>query len=146
LTQLFQVTSNFVEKALTKVFLEDDARQEILLIARNKLKEAWELATNEFQKILADEKRQPITYNHYYTDNIQNAREDSLKKAMLTAVRGVVEEDFKGKFHISNTAADSERLLDSLQKRVIVNMDTQACAEAVDGLNAYYKVSKLLGE
>ncbi|KUJ16853.1 putative dynamin GTPase [Mollisia scopiformis] len=141
LTQLFQVTSNFVEKALTKVFLEDDARQEILLIARNKLEEAWKLANDELQKILADEKRQPITYNHYYTDNIQNAREDSLKKAMQAAVRGAVEEDFKGKFHISNTAVDSERLLNSLQRRLIVNMDAQACAEAVGGLNAYYKVA-----
>ena len=55
------------------------------------------------------------------------------------AVREVVMEDFNGKFHIINTPIDEEKLLGSLQKRVVVNM---ACTEALDGLNAYYKVSK----
>ncbi len=55
-----------------------------------------------------------------------------------------MEEDFEGKFHINNIALDSERLLNSLQIRVIVNMNTQACAKVIGRLNAYYKVNKLL--
>jgi len=77
---LFRVTTSFVERALTWVVLEEDSRQKILLIATSRLEEARKLAQDELQKILSDEKKQPITYNHYYTDNIQNAREDSLKK------------------------------------------------------------------
>lgn len=144
ITKLFQVILSFVERALTTVILEEDIRQEILLIATSKLEEVRKLAQDELQRILANKKRQPITYNHYYTDNIQNAREGLLRAAIQKAVRGAVEEDFRGKFHVSNTQLDSEKLLASLQRRVVVNMDAQACVEAVDGLNAYYKVSTLL--
>jgi len=139
---LFRVTTSFVERALTWVVLEEDSRQKILLIATSRLEEARKLAQDELQKILSDEKKQPITYNHYYTDNIQNAREDSLKNSIQRAVREAVTEDFNRKFHVSNTPIDGEKLLGSLQKRVVVNMDAQACTEALDGLNAYYKVSK----
>ncbi|KAG4430258.1 hypothetical protein IFR05_014254 [Cadophora sp. M221] len=123
-TKVFRIISNFVERALTRVILEDNIRQEILFIAISKLEE-----------------RQPITYNHYYTDNIQNAREDSLREQIQKVIRGAVEDDFNGKFHVSNTPMDAERLFSSLEKRVIVNMDAQACVEAVGGLKAYYKVA-----
>jgi polysaccharide deacetylase 2 family uncharacterized protein YibQ len=94
----------------------------------------------ELKKIIADEKLQPITYNHYYTDNIQKARQESLKKSIHQAMRGVINDDFNGKLHVSNTLSDMDKLLASLQRRVIVNMDDQACAEALAGLNSYYKV------
>ena len=55
-------------------------------------------------------------------------------------MRGVIDDDFNGKLHVSNTLPDMDRLLASLQKRVVVNMDDHACAEALAGLNAYYKV------
>jgi fibronectin type 3 domain-containing protein len=97
-------------------------------------------AQAELQRIIEDEKRQPITYNHYYTDNIQNARHHSLRDAIQKAMKAVVAEDWNGKFHISNNQLDSEKLLASLQKRVVVNMDDQACSEALAGLAAYYKV------
>jgi hypothetical protein len=129
-----------VEKALSRVIAEEEMRREILQLANSKLDDGKKLALEELQKILFDENRQPITYNHYYTDNIQNAREDSVKNAIQKAMRGAVEEDWKGKFHVSNTALDTEKLLASLQRRVVVNMDDQACAEALGGLNAYYKV------
>jgi hypothetical protein len=40
-----------------------------------------------------------------------------------------------------------KRLVTALQKRVIVDMDEQACSEVRAGLDAYYKVSdQLFGE
>jgi hypothetical protein len=138
------VISGFVEKAISQVVLEEDMRQEILPIVTSRLEEMKEAAFDELQKILADEKHQPITYNHYYTDNIQRARQESVRVSIQKAVEGAVAEEFNGKFHISNTHTDSEKLLAALQKRVIVNMDAQACAEALGGLHAYYKVSKPL--
>jgi len=118
-------------------------REEILHIAMGKLEKVRSLANDELKKIISDEKKQPITYNHYYTDNIQNARKDSLKGLILKAVREAVKEDCNGQLLIRNTQDDSEKLLASLQERVVVNMDSQACAEALGGLNAYYKVRKL---
>ena len=52
-------------------------------------------------------------------------------------------QDWNGKFHVENTPLQLEKLLGSLEKWVIVNMDDQACAEALGALEAYYKVSIL---
>jgi len=140
-TSLFDKTKVFVERVLLHVIAEDKVRGEILRLTANALETRKENAQVELQRIVDDEKRQPITYNHYFTDNIQNARQDSLKKAIQSAMKVVVNEDWNGKFHISNNQLDSDKLLASLQKRVIVNMDDQACSEALAGLTAYYKVA-----
>jgi hypothetical protein len=47
---------------------------------------------------------------------------------------------WSGKLHVSNNNFDAAKLLSSLQSRIVVDMDAQACAEALSGLNAYYKV------
>ncbi|CZS94323.1 related to dynamin GTPase [Rhynchosporium graminicola] len=139
--KLFDITTEFVDGAMDHVVHEENMRREIILLANTRLEEGKALANEELQKLLADEKRQPITYNHYYTDNIQSARESSMKDAMQIAMRAAVEKDWNGKFHVSNTPLELEKVLTSLQKRVIVNMDDQACAEAMGGLQAYYKAS-----
>jgi hypothetical protein len=69
-------------------------------------------ATEELRKLWQDEQHHPVTYNHYFTDNIQEYREQM----------------------------DMDRFLAGLQQRVQVNMTEQACAEALSGLRAYYKV------
>jgi hypothetical protein len=42
--------------------------------------------------------------------------------------------------HISNIQMDMDRFLAELKQRVHVNMTEQACAEALFGPQAYYKV------
>jgi hypothetical protein len=48
---------------------------------------------------------------------------------------------WNGKLHISNNAVDGQKLLAALQRRINVDMNLQACEEALAGLNAYYKVT-----
>jgi hypothetical protein len=103
---------------------EDSVREEVEQLTGIQLEIDRAHAYTELQKILDDEGRQPITYNHYYTDNIQNARQDALKKDVQKAMKDIVDKDWNGKLHVSNTSMDSERL----------------CDEAIAGLNAYYKV------
>ncbi|KAK5173719.1 uncharacterized protein LTR77_002400 [Saxophila tyrrhenica] len=50
-------------------------------------------------------------------------------------------EEYNKKLHISNTTVDTEKLLGALQRRVLVDMDEQACSEAWSDLIAYYKVA-----
>lgn len=140
-TRVSEVATGFVQMALLRLIREENVRREISVLTSLGLDEGAQLAREELGKIVADEKLQPITYNHYYTDNIQKARQDSLKKSIQQVMRGVIDDDFNGKLHVSNTLPDMDRLLASLQKRVVVNMDDQACAEALAGLNAYYKVA-----
>jgi hypothetical protein len=134
------VVTAFVEMALLRVIREDNVRREISAFTSSGLEEGAHLASQELQRIIADEKLQPITYNHYYTDNIQKARQDSLRKSIQKVMRGVIDDDFHGKLHVSNTITDVDKLLASLERKVIVDMDDQACTEALASLNAYYKV------
>jgi len=50
-------------------------------------------------------------------------------------------QDWNGKLHISNNTVDADKLLASLQKRIILDMDVQACTEALAGPWAYYRAS-----
>lgn len=49
--------------------------------------------------------------------------------------------EWNGKPHISNNAVDRQKLLAALQRRVNVDMDLQACKEALTGFDTYYKMS-----
>ena len=90
------------------------------------------------EKLWADEQQQPITYNHYYTDNVQKSRIDSVEKAINHAVDSAnLDRDNYDQF--GNISRDS--LVAALQRQVNVDMDDQACSEAEAGLNAYYKVA-----
>jgi hypothetical protein len=126
-------------RALAQVVNEDHVRRDIHKILDRSLQKNLDTASEELQRLCEDESVQPITYNHYYTDNIQKARNDRTKKAMEKALQSV-SDDWNGKIHVSNTTYDSAKLLASLQNHVIVDMGQQACEEAKAGLEAYYKV------
>ncbi|KAI7081126.1 hypothetical protein KC356_g9299 [Hortaea werneckii] len=99
-------------------------------------------AEKELQILVEDEQRQPITYNHYYTDNIQEARQNASRDLIHKIVKDTADDDFHGAMHISHNGIDVKRLVGALQKRVIVDMDEQACSEVRAGLDAYYKVAR----
>ncbi|KAH9235872.1 hypothetical protein K456DRAFT_1944452 [Colletotrichum gloeosporioides 23] len=105
------------------------------------LEDSREKAFEELNKIMADEERHPITYNHYYTDNIQQARSDSQKSAFQSAITSTLSDGWSGKLKTIADASQMENFLDCLQPKICVDMDEQACEEALAGLNAYYKVS-----
>lgn len=85
-------------------------RQKISAICQGNLYEAEKLANDELDKLLANEKRHPITSNHYYTDNIQKTRQESQEAAIAHALCAV-KDDWGGKLHVSNLADEMERLL-----------------------------------
>ncbi|KAK0932876.1 hypothetical protein LTR29_015546 [Friedmanniomyces endolithicus] len=99
-------------------------------------------ALAELEVLIEDERHQPITYNHYYTDNVQKARQSDSQDLIKTIMRNAAEDDYGGALHVSNNSIDMQRLIKARQMRVIVDMDEQACAEARAGLNAYYKVPR----
>ncbi|KAG9240272.1 dynamin GTPase [Calycina marina] len=140
-TELFQLITNFVEKVIGLVIDEDDMRREIQVLLVGKLDIAMHCGNEELQKLLVDERRQPITYNHYYTDNIQSARNAKMEKAVEKAMEGAIAAASDKMYYVCNSKPELDNLIGSLQTRMIVNMDDQACAESLSGLNAYYKVA-----
>ncbi|EGC41831.1 dynamin family protein [Histoplasma capsulatum var. duboisii H88] len=136
--RVHEETSTFVTRALAHVVREEHIRRDIHKILDRSLQSNLDTALDELRKLCDDERAQLITYNHYYTDNIQKARHDRANTVLEHALQSV--SDDWGKIHVSNTPHDLAKLLGSLQNHVVVNMEQQACEEAKAGLAAYYKV------
>lgn len=100
------------------------------------LQESKTKAEEELSKLWADEQEHPITYNHYYTDNVQKSRLDGtqkmLKRALETA--NVISDD-------TPRSKSIDMLIAAVRSNVVVDTDKQACSEALDELEAYYKVA-----
>lgn len=135
-----KIVSQFVNAALTYAIKDGKVRENISRLVSITLDANTQAAEIELERILGDETRQPITYNHYYTDNIQNARNEASKSLIEDSVRHAIRDDWNGTLHLDNTEKDCVKLLASLKKRVIVDMKEQACSEAKTDLTAYYKV------
>ncbi len=84
----------------------------------------------------------PITYNHYFTDNIQKAKAQHRKNSLADKLwsffgKRIEDEDT----HVSPRPVDLQKLLDALSHETEADMDRYACSEAIDCMQAYYKVS-----
>ncbi|KAI9732974.1 MAG: hypothetical protein M1818_007407 [Claussenomyces sp. TS43310] len=139
--EVFETIAEFFRGALEHVIGEESVRDEVRKLTFQELELAKVRGRIEFGKILEDEKRHPVIHNHHYTARIQKARLDCLKLVMKDALKGVVDEEWKAKFHIGTTSAEAEKLLASLQKQIVVDTDHQVCTEALAALNTYYKLS-----
>ena len=73
---------------------------------------------------------------HYFTDNVQKSRRDSVQELIKGAMDRIDNANGGNKSSTMTSAA----LVGALQNEVIVDMDQQACSEALAGFNAYYKV------
>jgi vacuolar-type H+-ATPase subunit E/Vma4 len=91
----------------------DQARSGIQRRIQQSLDSTFQAAKEELDKILQDEKAQLITYNHYYTDNIQNAREDAAKEKLQNSMDQAIAKDWNGKLHVSNTAIVLQKISSS---------------------------------
>ena len=89
LTALYSEIKAFVKAVLSHITKDSRILAELWEITKLSLQESKHAADEELSKLCQDEKQQPITYNHYYTDNVQNARQQStrnlIKKAMTEA-------------------------------------------------------------
>jgi hypothetical protein len=129
----------FVRSALDHVVKDEQVRAEILESPFTSSNINFRVVIEDLERLCRDERLQPITCNHYYTNNIQNARQGDLKKMIGKAMNDSAAQDWNGKLHVSNNNFDAAKLLSSLQSRIVVNMVSQACAEALSGLYALYK-------
>lgn len=135
-----RLVSRFMQSALTSVVNDKLVQENLLQNVNDRLEENVRAAFEELNKLLQDEAGSPITYNHYYTDNIQKSRNDRAKKHLHKSMENAIDEDWNGRFHISNSSDDINKLFASLQTRVTFDMEEQACNDAQNDLGAYYKV------
>lgn len=116
-------------------------RAEAQRVLRDWLGRAEGHAMQELARLLQDERRSPLTYNHYYTDNVQKDRLAGQRAAIKAAIALTTEHDWNGRLHISNITEDFQKFMAATEAKITVNMEEQACKEALTQLKAYYKVS-----
>ncbi|UKZ94349.1 uncharacterized protein TrAFT101_009225 [Trichoderma asperellum] len=136
---ILKTVTQWIQLAVERLIPDDNMRSQIHIILQEWLEHTERVALEELEKLIADEQRTPLTYNHYYTDNVQKYRLDTQKQAVQKAVQA--EHDLHGKLHISNVSVDIEKFIAAIGSRITVDMDEQACNNAITELQAYYKVA-----
>lgn len=134
------LVTEYLSSVLKSILKDVTVRNKLWKNVKTALDKNVKESQKELVKLLQDEKGHPITYNHYYTDNIQKARHENAKKLLESTVKNVINPDSYGRSNLS--AYDVSRLIGSLQNRVEVNMVDRSCSEALIDLNAYYKVTQ----
>ncbi|KAJ5666900.1 dynamin [Penicillium macrosclerotiorum] len=74
--------ANFLTDTLAHVVKDEYLRFQLQKRIQTSCKTNLQEALHELSKICADEEMQPITYNHYFTDNIQTMRHNTTKQDM----------------------------------------------------------------
>ncbi|KAK0927663.1 hypothetical protein LTR29_017608 [Friedmanniomyces endolithicus] len=89
----------FVNKVIAHLRVEEQVFAGIKEGINCALQEGRTRAEEELMRLCADEQQQPITYNQYYTDNVQKSRFDSTQKTIERAmekVKNVDPDDLEG--------------------------------------------------
>ncbi|KAK4197977.1 putative vacuolar sorting protein VPS1 [Triangularia verruculosa] len=109
-----------------------------------------EMADKTTELIAPHQKGHPITYNHYFTETLQNVRRERNSKKTAMVIREFFNIDATRNlsnvaFQVWNSGEpvrwNLQSLIDSLVATNEPNMSRFAAEEALDCLNAYYKVA-----
>ena len=85
----------------------------------------------------------PITYNHYFTDNVQQMKIQNRKKRLSKILDNFLGTDMsQGRTFYNGAGFSVPGLLNALTEGTTADMDRYACSEAIDCMRAYYKVRR----
>jgi hypothetical protein len=126
------LVSSFLQAASNSVIKEVEVRQNVQDYIERSFRANLQHAIDELNSLLQDEERQPITYNHYFAENVAKARSDQLKRQVKDSMAKATGKDSRG-HTISSTVQDRVTPGD---------LTEQACFEAQNDIAAYYKVSR----
>ena len=134
--EFLSLTTTYIADATTSKALF----QKIFEPALNQL--LGNLNTKTTELLTPHQKSHPITYNHYFTEALQKARNERSKDEYTRIIK-----DFFGTSSLDsvylNQYKDLRPLVAALVKRTQPDMNGFACSEALDCMEAYYKVSFL---
>ncbi|SPO02993.1 related to dynamin GTPase [Cephalotrichum gorgonifer] len=132
LRDILTMVSQWVQKAIDYTVPEAPVDRQIrTTICDGSMYENERRAKEELGKLIEDEKLQPITYNHYYTDTIQKARQDKQSETIRAGV------DSLDNYSLRET----ERVVEAVHSGIVTDIDEQACSEALERLESYYKMA-----
>jgi len=83
----------------------------------------------------------PITYNHYFTEIVQKARNDHLQKSITEKLKGFFGDNYPSREYVETRLAfRMDTLISALGTETEASMERFACSEAISCMQAYYKV------
>jgi Dynamin central region/Dynamin family len=146
--KIWVASKDFLKRVLDKI--ADDETQGALFThwIDNATNERFNKANQVLDRLLLDRERHPITYNHYYTEALQAVRQERQTKELQSKIQSFFKtpSDHVGSgFNVGNGFYISA-LVKSLSAHPAdgSDMDSFACSELLDSMQAYYKVSSLL--
>lgn len=85
----------------------------------------------------------PITFNHYFTENVQNLRNEHKRKYIAKKLQEFFGKDPESKDNFVERHFSTKSLLDALSGDTEADMDKFACSESTFIMRAYYKVTTI---
>ena len=82
----------------------------------------------------------PITYNHYFTESLQKVRNERSKEEYTSIIKVFFGAATLDSVQFYQQQRDLRPLLEALVERTEPDMNRFACSEALDCMEAYYKV------
>jgi GTPase SAR1 family protein len=120
----------------------DGLLREIIEPAMDRITKELGMKVSEIMR--PHQKGHPITYNHSFTETIQKARQEHEKKNMIQPLNAFFKLNPQTtSSYIPPQTFITADLLDALTQRTEEDPDRFACSEAVDCMEAYYKVSAI---
>ncbi len=105
------------------------------------MEERHRLAEQELQELFDDRREHAITYDHYYTENVQKKRQQRQLKSPVQALRKALTlPDHEALDIKKGYTIFPQTFLSLLSTATESNMDRFACLEILDRMKAYYKV------
>ena len=139
--RVWKATRDFL--SLAAVYIADAATSKVLFRkifepALDQLLESLNVKTTEL--LNPHQTSHPITYNHYFTETLQQIRNERSKNEYSRIVK-----DFFGVSSLEsglylNQNKDLRQLVTALVQNTEPDMNRFACSEALDCMEAYYKV------
>ncbi|KAI1097972.1 P-loop containing nucleoside triphosphate hydrolase protein [Jackrogersella minutella] len=135
-SKIFEAVDFTVTAALAHIVDEDTKAKlwkELIDDALEKLDRQFRDKVNEILR--PHEDGHPITYNHYLTDTVQKTRMNRFQGNIMRGLREI------SKLVSTLSAPNLDRITDSIVRNAEVDMETMSSSEAVDWMEAYYKVA-----
>lgn len=109
---------------------------ELIYPALNQHSEAFQRKVAEI--LQPHQRGHPITYNHYLIETIQKVRQERAKKRLTQQLSSYFDSEECGNVNKKSFAIST--LVAALTRSTEADMDRRACSEAIDCMEAYYKV------
>ncbi|KAH7117540.1 interferon-induced GTP-binding protein Mx [Dendryphion nanum] len=138
------VCRNFLETLLEDLCPKDVISRLWAFRFEEELKERYRSATAELDRIVQDLKGYPINYNHYYTDIVKKSRLERERELLEISMENATTRSPLPECRSNHTSTQINvgAVIDNFSRGSDPQMETHSCEDALDRLEAIYKVSQ----